>query len=95
MQVIRNAPVYDVVIIGSGAGGGTMVDVLTKKGINVALLECRAFVSRKPASMQTWRLHMNAHGVRAVGDGPVGQLEFDREAFAGDVRIASLRWERT
>ena len=39
MQVIRSSPVYDVVIIGSGAGGGTMVQVLTKLGINVALLE--------------------------------------------------------
>jgi choline dehydrogenase-like flavoprotein len=39
MQVIRSAPVYDVVVIGSGAGGGTIVQVLTKLGVNVALLE--------------------------------------------------------
>src|SRR4029453_3672472 len=37
-----------------------------RPGINIALLTCRAFVSRKPVAMQTWRLHMNAHGVRAI-----------------------------
>ena len=39
MQVVRSSPVYDVVVIGSGAGGGTMVKVLTDLGVNVALLE--------------------------------------------------------
>src|SRR5947209_7032913 len=38
-NIQRNGPVYDVVVIGSGAGGGTMVQVLTKMGISVALLE--------------------------------------------------------
>lgn len=38
-QVRRNSPIYDVVVIGSGAGGGTMVQVLTSLGVNVALLE--------------------------------------------------------
>ena len=38
-QITRSAPVYDVVIIGSGAGGGTMTKVLTDLGISVALLE--------------------------------------------------------
>lgn len=36
---MQSAPVYDVVVIGSGAGGGTMVQVLTQLGVNVALLE--------------------------------------------------------
>src|SRR5438445_492675 len=39
MQVTRSSPVYDVVVIGSGAGGGTMVKVLTDLGVNVALIE--------------------------------------------------------
>src|SRR5687767_8209401 len=38
-NVQRSSPVYDVVVIGSGAGGGTMVQVLTGMGVNVALLE--------------------------------------------------------
>ncbi len=39
MQVIKSPDVYDVVIIGSGAGGGTAAQVLTEKGIKVAMLE--------------------------------------------------------
>ena len=39
MQVIRSPKVWDVVVIGSGAGGGTAVQVLTQHGVEVALLE--------------------------------------------------------
>ena len=35
----RSQDVYDVVVVGSGAGGGTAVQVLTEKGLNVCLLE--------------------------------------------------------
>src|SRR5262245_41844668 len=63
-------------------------------GANIALLTCRAFAARKPGASQTWRLHFNAHGVRAIGDAPNQRIEFDREAFANDPRIARLRWER-
>lgn len=38
-QVMRSAPVADVVIIGSGAGGGTATHVLANLGIKVTLLE--------------------------------------------------------
>jgi hypothetical protein len=63
-------------------------------GVNVAVLRCRAFAARDPAARQTWRLNFNAHGVRAVCDHPDARLEFDRDAFARDPRIAGLRWER-
>jgi len=39
LQISRNVPVAEVVIIGSGAGGGTVTKVLTDLGINVTLLE--------------------------------------------------------
>ena len=39
MQVIRSPKVYDAVIIGSGAGGGMAAMVLTRGGLNCALLE--------------------------------------------------------
>ena len=35
----RSQDVYDAVVVGSGAGGGTAVQVLTEKGLNVCLLE--------------------------------------------------------
>jgi hypothetical protein len=63
-------------------------------GTNVAVLACRAFASREPIERRTWRLHLNAHGVRAMCEFPDRRLEFDRAAFAADPRIAALRWER-
>ena len=65
-----------------------------RDGVNVALLRCRAFAARAPIDRQTWRVSLNAHGVRAICDFPDARLEFDRRAFAGDPRIARLRWDR-
>ena len=39
LQVIRTPKVHDVVVIGSGAGGGTVTHVLANLGVNVTLLE--------------------------------------------------------
>lgn len=66
-----------------------------ERGVNVALLTCRAFAVREPVERQTWRIALNPHGVRAVCDFPDGQLEFTRDAFARDPRIRELRWERS
>ncbi len=59
-------------------------------GVNLALLTCRAFAARAPIDRQTWRMHLSAHGVRVVCDAPQARLEFDREAFASDPRIAKM-----
>jgi hypothetical protein len=63
-------------------------------GVNVALLTCRAFASGAPLARETWRIGLGAHGIRALRDLPEMGLEFGREAFAGDPRIAALAWER-
>lgn len=63
-------------------------------GTNVALLACRAFAVREPIASRTWRLGFSATGIRALCDAPDVRLEFGREAFAADPRIAVLRWER-
>ena len=63
-------------------------------GVNAALLACRAFSRPDPLERQTWRLNLNAHGARAVCEFPDVRLEFTREAFANDRRIAALRWDR-
>jgi choline dehydrogenase-like flavoprotein len=39
LQVTPRAQVHDVVVIGSGAGGGTVARVLTSKGVKVTMLE--------------------------------------------------------
>ncbi len=61
---------------------------------NLALLTCRAFKGRAPASWQTWHLHLSPHGARVFCEAPATRIEFDRAAFAADPRIAALNWER-
>ena len=39
MEIIENKKSYDVVIVGSGAGGGMATKILTDNGLNVALME--------------------------------------------------------
>jgi hypothetical protein len=63
-------------------------------GVNIALLTCAAFSVTEPLARQTWRLHLDSGGVRAVCAEPPRQLEFDRAFFANDPRIAALLWER-
>jgi len=64
------------------------------RGRNLALLTCRTFASREPVERQSWRMHLGAHGVRALCEFPDRRLAFDRRAFADDPRIAAMGWER-
>jgi hypothetical protein len=63
-----------------------------KKGMNLALLTCRAFA--KPVSFQTWRIRLSATGAQAVREVPKSGIAFERDAFAADPRIAALQWDR-
>ena len=65
-----------------------------KRGYNLALLACRVFVSREPVQRQTWRIHIGPRGVWALCEFPDLRFAFDRDAFADDPRIATMRWER-
>ena len=64
------------------------------KGTNLAVLMCRAFARPAPIERQTWRMRLSASGVQAICEFPRQALEFPRDAFAADPRIAALNWER-
>ena len=54
-QVIRSPKMYDVCIIGSGAGGGTAAKVLTEGGLNVVMLEAGPLLNpRKDYKEHVW-----------------------------------------
>ena len=55
LQIIRNRTIYDVVIVGSGAGGGMAAKVLTEAGANVLMLEAGVmFDTRRDSKMMAW-----------------------------------------
>jgi choline dehydrogenase-like flavoprotein len=77
IQLRRRPQVFDVVVIGSGAGGGTAVKVLTDLGINVALLEAGPMLN--PA--RDFREHVLPYQVDHRGAGPHAELYFGRQQW--------------
>jgi hypothetical protein len=65
-----------------------------RPALNVALLRCRAFATPAPLERQTWRIDLGDTGVRAICTFPDQRLEFTRDTFARDPRIATMRWDR-
>jgi choline dehydrogenase-like flavoprotein len=67
-QVIRSPKMYDVCVIGSGAGGGTAAKILTEGGLSVALLEAGPPVNpEKDYKMLMWPYELPHRGVGAGG----------------------------
>lgn len=64
------------------------------QGGNLAILMCRAFAKPVPGDRQTWRMRLSASGVQALCEFPRQALEFPRDAFGADPRIAALDWAR-
>jgi choline dehydrogenase-like flavoprotein len=69
-QIAPRSQVYDVAIIGSGAGGGTVTKVLADLGVNIALIE--AGPPLDPA--RDFKEHMWPYQVphRGIGEGGAG-----------------------
>ena len=61
---------------------------------NLALLSCLAFTVREPKARQTWRVRFGPAGVHALCELPEVRLEFSRNAFGKDPRIADFEWDR-
>ncbi len=76
-QIQRASPIHDVVVIGSGAGGGTMTQVLTNMGISVALLEAGPMLN--PA--KDLKEHMWPYQVDHRGAGPGGASYLGKDPY--------------
>src|SRR3954469_3864088 len=88
MQIIRNRTIYDVAIIGSGAGGGMAAKVLTESGANVVMLEAGPnWDPVKDSYMMTWNYDSPRRGgaipTRQFGefDGALGGWTLDGEPY--------------
>src|SRR3974390_3128132 len=76
-QVMRSAPQHDVVVIGSGAGGGTVTKGLAGLGINVTLLEARPTLN----PTHDYKEHMWPYQVPHRGAGEKGEIYFGKNPY--------------
>jgi len=88
MQVIRQPQIYDVCIVGSGAGGGMAAKVLCEAGANVVMLEAGAmWDSAKDSKMSTWSYESPRRGAATAArpfgefDGCIGGWDIDGEPY--------------
>ena len=101
MQIIENEKEYDVVIVGSGAGGGMATKILADAGLKVAVVEAGPFFDPAEPKQQTqlkWPYQSPRRGAgttRAFGefDMAYGGWEIDGEPYnqIGDTQFDWFR----
>src|ERR1700733_13068531 len=85
-QVIRSPKLYDVCIIGSGAGGGTAAKVLTEGGLNVVMLEAGPLLNPRTDYKEHVRPYALPHRGAGIGGGA-------RHGSVGEFQAPNGFWE--
>src|SRR5207302_5535783 len=86
LQIIRNGPAADVVVIGSGAGGGTVTKVLADLGVSVTLLEAGPMLNpAKDFKEHMWPYQVNHRGVGEAAEGYFGRSRWGFGYFLATV----------
>lgn len=103
-QVMRSPKMYDVCVIGSGAGGGMAAKILTEGGLTVALLEAGGPLNpEKDFKMFQWPYDLPHRGVGAAGKAaenfseflaPNGAWKIDGEPYTS-APGANFQWFRS
>jgi RES domain len=65
-----------------------------RRGAALVVLSCAAFGANAPADRQTWRIRVGPSGAQAIREHPAKGIEFGRDVFDADPRLASMRWDR-
>ncbi len=66
-----------------------------RRGANLAILTCSTFAKPVPIDRQTWRIRIGRFGAQALREHPDRRLEFGRDSFMADPRLAALNWDRS
>jgi choline dehydrogenase-like flavoprotein len=99
MQIKPKRPEYDVVVVGSGAGGGMAAMVLTQAGARVALLEAgQLWNSAKDSTMLKWAHQSPRRGASVPWnswsefDGCIGGWSLEGEPYTTAAGQEFLWW---
>lgn len=102
MQIIESSKLYDVIIVGSGAGGGMATKILSEAGLKVAVVEAGPYFDPKSEEQRTqlkWPYESPRRGastVRPFGDfdSAYGGWDIDGEPYT-NAEGSDFRWFRS
>ena len=102
MEIINNSPKYDVIVVGSGAGGGMATKILSDAGLKIALVEAGPYFDPANPDQMTqmkwpWESPRRGSGTtRAFGDFHMsyGDWKVEGEPYTIE-KETSFRWWRS